>query len=88
MSPLTNRILVEGGYSWTLFDWHGGPTEGYIKERGTPEWYAFTQKFANSRMIHPQCAYDTGCTNWGSLLSQRQDNTRIVFDGRISYVTG
>jgi len=88
MSPLTSRILVEGGYSWTLFDWHGGPTEGYIKERGTPEWYQFTQKFANSRMIHPQCAYDTGCTNWGSLLSQRQDNTRIVFDGRISYVTG
>ena len=39
-------------------------------------------------MVHPLCAYDTGCTNWGSLLSQRQDNTRIVFDGRISYVTG
>ena len=29
-----------------------------------------------------------GCTDWGSSLSQRQDNTRIVFDGRMSYVTG
>ena len=94
LSPISNKILLEAGYSWTLFDWHGGPTEGYIKERGTPEWYLFTQKFANARMVHPQCAYDAtnsaqpGCTNWGSLLSQRQDNTRIVFDGRISYVTG
>jgi hypothetical protein len=87
-SPLTSNILVEGGYSWTLFDWHGGPDVGIIKPRGTPEWYAFAQKISNQRMVHPQCAYDTGCTDWGSSLSQRQDNTRIVFDGRISYVTG
>ena len=87
-SPMTNKILVEGGYSWTLFDWHGGPAPGVLKERGTPEWYTQTRKTNNQRMIHPQCAYDTGCTTWGSLLSQRQDNTRIVFDGRMSYVTG
>jgi hypothetical protein len=36
----------------------------------------------------PALRVDTGCTDWGSSLSQRQDNTRIVFDGRISYVTG
>jgi hypothetical protein len=93
-SPITNKILLEGGYSWTLFDWHGGPTEGWLKERGTPDWYYYTQRISNQRMIHPLCAYDAtnstqpGCTDWGSLLSQRQDNTRIVFDGRISYVTG
>jgi hypothetical protein len=93
-SPISNRILLEGGYSWTLFDWHGGPTEGFLKDRGTPEWYSFAQRISNQRMVHPLCAYDAtnstqpGCTQWGSLLSQRQDNTRIVFDGRISYVTG
>jgi hypothetical protein len=93
-SPLTNRILLEGGYSWTLFDWHGGPSEGLLKERGTPEWFTQTQRISNQRMVHPLCAYTAansavaGCTDWGSLLSQRQDNTRIVFDGRISYVTG
>src|SRR5688572_24146160 len=57
-SPLTNKLLFEGGYSWTLFDWHGGPDVGIIKERGTPEWYAFAQKISNQRMIDPQCAYD------------------------------
>ena len=33
-SPLTNKLLFEGGYSWTLFDWHGGPDVGIMKERG------------------------------------------------------
>src|SRR5262245_22058799 len=33
-SPITNKLLVEGGYSWTLFDWHGGPDVGIIKQRG------------------------------------------------------
>ena len=70
------------------FDWHGGPAPGVLKERGTPEWYTQTRKTDTQRQIHPQCAYDTGCTAWGSLLSQRQDNTRHVFDGRLSYVTG
>ena len=87
-SPISNQILVEGGYSWTLFDWHGGPDVGNIRERGTPEWFYNTQRISNQRIVHPLCAYDTGCTDWGSSLSQRQDNTRIVFDGRISYVTG
>jgi hypothetical protein len=87
-SPISSQILVEGGYSWTLFDWHGGPDVGNIRPRNTPEWFYNTQRTSNQRMIHPLCAYDTGCTNWGSSLSQRQDNTRIVFDGRISYVTG
>ncbi len=87
-SPISNKILLEGGYSWTLFDWHGGPDLGNIRERNTPEWFYNTQRISNQRMVHPLCAYDTGCTDWGSSLSQRQDNTRIVFDGRISYVTG
>ena len=94
-SPITNKLLLEGGYSWTLFDWHGAPDIGIIKQRGTPEWYAYAQKISNQRMLDPQCAYGVdsgvsqpGCTDWGSSLSQRQDNTRLVLDGRMSYVTG
>jgi hypothetical protein len=83
-----SSFLVEAGYSMAAFDWLGGPAAGVLKERGTPEWYTQTQKTDTQRQIHPQCAYDTGCTAWGSLLSQRQDNTRNVFDGRVSYVTG
>jgi hypothetical protein len=87
-STLANKFLIEGGYSVAEFDWHGGPAPGVAKERGTPEWYTQTRKTDTQRQIHPQCAYDTGCTAWGSLLVQRQDNTRHVFDGRVSYVTG
>jgi hypothetical protein len=87
-STLGSRFLLEGGYSVAEFDWHGGPAPGVEKERGTPEWYTQTRKTDTQRQIHPQCAYDTGCTAWGSLLSQRQDNTRHVLDGRLSYVTG
>ena len=87
-SPISSKILLEGGYSYTAFDWHGGPSAGILQPRGTDAWYTQTRKTDTQRQIHPQCAYDTGCTAWGSLLSQRQDNTRHVFDGRISYVTG
>ena len=83
-----STFLVEAGYSTAAFDWLGGPAAGVQKERGTPEWYTQTRKTDTQRQIHPQCAYDTGCTAWGSLLTQRQDNTRNVFDGRVSYVTG
>jgi hypothetical protein len=87
-STLGGSFLIEGGYSVAEFDWHGGPAPGVQKERGTPEWFTQTRKTDTQRQIHPQCAYDTGCLQWGSLLSQRQDNTRHVFDGRLSYVTG
>jgi len=87
-SPLTNRLLFEAGYSWTLFDWLGEPMAGVAKERGTPEWYTQTRKTDTQRQIHPQCAYETGCTIWGSNQIQRQDNTRHVFQGTASYVTG
>jgi Carboxypeptidase regulatory-like domain len=84
----TARVLVEAGYSRAAFDWLGGPAAGVLKERGTPEWYTQTRKTDTQRQIHPQCAYDTGCTTWGSLLSQRQANTRNAYDARVSYVTG
>ncbi len=87
-APLTAHWLVEGGYSWTSFDWLGGPATGRLKERGTPEWYQYAEKTDTALNVNFDCAYDFGCTQWMSRLSQRQDNTRHVFDGRISYVTG
>jgi hypothetical protein len=87
-SPLTNKLLVEAGYSWTLFDWLGEPMAGIQKERYSPEWYTQTRKTDTQRQIHPQCAYATGCTTWGSNQIQRQDNTRHVFQTTASYVTG
>jgi carboxypeptidase family protein len=87
-SPITNRILLEAGYSWTLFDWLGAPMPGIQKERWTPEWYTQTRKTDTQRQIHPQCAYATGCLIWGSNQIQRQDNTRHVYQMTTSYVTG
>jgi len=83
-----SAFLVEAGFSTAAFDWLGGPAAGIIQPRGTPLWYTLVQKTDTQRHIDPGCAYDTGCTAWGSLLQQRQDNTRNVFDGRVSYVTG
>ncbi|MCM3878863.1 MAG: TonB-dependent receptor [Vicinamibacterales bacterium] len=87
-SPMTNKLLFEAGYSWTLFDWLGEPMAGIQKERDSPEWYTQTRKTDTQRQIHPQCAYATGCTIWGSNQIQRQDNTRHVFQATASYVTG
>jgi Carboxypeptidase regulatory-like domain len=87
-APLTNSWLFEAGYSWTLFDWHGGPQEGRMKERWTPDWYRYAMKQDSARNINSDCAYSDGCTQWMSNLSQRQDNTRHVYAGTASYVTG
>jgi hypothetical protein len=87
-STLGHNFLIEAGYSMAAFDWLGGPAGENLHARGTPEWYADARKTDTQRHIDPGCAYDTGCTAWGTLLSQRQDNTRNVFDGRVSYVTG
>jgi hypothetical protein len=87
-SPLTNRLLFEAGYSWTLFDWLGAPMPGLEEPRGSALWYVKTRKTDTQRQIHPACAYDTGCTIWGSNQIQRQDNTRHVYQAVMSYVTG
>jgi hypothetical protein len=93
-SPMTNRLLFEGGYSWTLFDWLGAPMPGVEQPRGTPLWYVKTRKTDTQRQVHPECAFTAqnsavpGCLTWGSNQIQRQDNTRHVFQGVLSYVTG
>ena len=94
-SPLTNRLLFEAGYSWTLFDWLGAPMPGVEQPRGTPLWYVKTQKDRHAAAgAIDECAFTAansavaGCTTWGSNQIQRQDNTRHVFQGVVSYVTG
>ena len=93
-SPLTSRLLFEAGYSWTLFDWLGAPMPGVEQERGTPLWFVKTRKTDTQRQVDDECAFTAqnssvaGCTIWGSNQIQRQDNTRHVFQGVMSYVTG
>jgi hypothetical protein len=93
-SPLTNKLLMEAGYSWTLFDWLGAPMPGVEQPRGTPLWFVKTRKTDTQRQVHPECAYTAansaqpGCTTWGSNQIQRQDNTRHVYQAVLSYVTG
>ena len=93
-SPLTNKLLFEAGYSWTLFDWLGAPMPGVEQPRGTPLWFVKTRKIDTQRQVHPECAFTpanaavAGCTTWGSNQIQRQDNTRHVYQAVVSYVTG
>jgi hypothetical protein len=93
-SPMTNRLLFEAGYSWTLFDWLGAPMPGVEQPRGTPLWYVKTRKTDTQRQLDDECAFTAsnsavaGCTTWGSNQIQRQDNTRHVYQAVVSYVTG
>ena len=50
-SPMTNRLLFEAGYSWTLFDWLGAPMPGLEQPRGTPLWYVKTRKTDTQRQV-------------------------------------
>jgi hypothetical protein len=93
-SPMSSRLLLEAGYSYTAFDWLGAPMPGVEQPRGTPLWYVKTRKTDTQRQVDDECAFTAqnsavpGCTTWGSNQIQRQDNTRHVFQGVLSYVTG
>ncbi len=93
-SPMTSRILLEAGYSWTLFDWLGTPMPGVEQPRDSALWYVKTRKTDTQRQVDDECAFTAansaqpGCTTWGSNQIQRQDNTRHVFQAVMSYVTG
>ena len=93
-SPISSKLLLEAGYSYTAFDWLGAPMPGVEQPRYSPLWYVKTRKTDTQRQVHPECAFTAansavaGCTIWGSNQIQRQDNTRHVFQGVMSYVTG
>ena len=93
-SPISNKLLLEAGYSYTAFDWLGAPMPGVEQPRYSPLWYVKTRKTDTQRQVDDECAFTAansaipGCTTWGSNQIQRQDNTRHVFQGVLSYVTG
>ena len=93
-SPMTSRILLEAGYSWTLVRLAGRADAGRRKPRGTRSGYVKTRKTDTQRQVDDECAFTAansaqpGCTTWGSNQIQRQDNTRHVFQAVMSYVTG
>ena len=69
---MTNRLLFEAGYSWTLFDWLGAPMPGVEQPRGTPLWYVKTQKDRHAaaggrrvRLYGVRTARSPGCTDLG-----------------------
>jgi hypothetical protein len=77
-STLTNRILVEGGFSTNFERYNIVMEPGIQKLRGTPEWYSNVNK------------QDSGLgTQWGAAVNTSgQYPDRFAFAGSVSYVTG
>jgi hypothetical protein len=77
-STLSNRLLLEGGYSGVLENRVTTDQPGIGKKRGTPEWYAGAQRFdfINER-------------TWGANggISQTTEE-RFTFNSSLSFVTG
>jgi hypothetical protein len=97
-NTLTNRILVEAGYSTSYQHFavtnqrgQGFRTPRYLADGVTwnPVWLAYAQKTDTALNINPQCAYSFGCTSW---ISNSNDGLttaiRRVVVGSVSYVTG
>jgi hypothetical protein len=89
----SSKWLLEVAEAWTVFDWKGGnqPGTSFENERYSANWYAYARKTdtALNTNFYPQCAFETGCLAWMSNGSdQRWMNTRHVFLGAVSYVTG
>jgi hypothetical protein len=77
-STVTNRMLVEGGYSFNIERYYISNQPGIIQQRGTPAWYA-----GGSRRD-----LNLG-TRYSSLAAEQgQYPDRYNLQGSISYVTG
>ena len=77
-STVTNRVLVEGGFSTNYERYNIVMQPGIEKARGTPEWY--TQVYKTDSALG---------TQWNA-LSQTYGRypDRFSFGGAISYITG
>jgi hypothetical protein len=77
-STVTNRVLVEGGFSTNIERYNILMQPGIEKARGTPEWY--TQVYKTDSALG---------TQWNA-LSQTYGRypDRYSFAGSVSYVTG
>ncbi|MEQ1908280.1 MAG: TonB-dependent receptor [Vicinamibacterales bacterium] len=79
-STVTNRILVEGGFSANLERYTILAQPGITKERGTPEWY--TQILHRDLSLGTYWGFSYGGENYGRFPD------RYSFAGSASYVTG
>jgi carboxypeptidase family protein len=89
-SPITNKMLIEAGFSTAEFSWLGSGqpgTTGFAPF--SPEWYLFARRTDTALNINPLCAYATGCLAWvNNGLDERRENTRKTLSTAVSYVTG
>src|SRR5262245_14212126 len=79
-STVSNRILVEGGFSTNLERYTILAQPGITKERGTPEWY--TQIYKTDSALGTQWNFIYGGENYGRFPD------RYSFAGSVSYVSG
>lgn len=77
-STVTNKMLIEGGYSKNLEEYNIVNQPGITQERGTPAWYAGASRRDLSRGTH----YASLDTNQGNYPD------RFNLQGSMSYVTG
>ena len=79
-SAVSNRILVEGGFSANLERYTIKPQNGIDQPRGTPGWYAGIPKW--DQALGTYWNYSYGGENYGRFPD------RYSFAGSVSYVTG
>lgn len=77
-STLSNRLLVDGGFSFNYEEYVITNQPGINKESGTPEWFA-----GASRIDLDRGTLRSGLANWGGRYPDR-----FNMQGAVSYVTG
>ena len=77
-APLTNRLMVEGGYSTYRVQFTSWYQPGIAKTPFTPEWYANASRTDTVR----------GTTTVAGTPESRTMDQRHVIAGAVSYVTG
>jgi hypothetical protein len=94
-APVTNKWLLEAGWSWAQFYWKGGTpsgTPGAIANDSpfSDLWYAYAPTTDSARNVNfpDRCAYVTGCTGWNATREQRQESVHNTIKVSGSYVTG
>jgi carboxypeptidase family protein/TonB-dependent receptor-like protein len=95
-NTLTNKILLEAGYSMSIqqfstFNQPYNDQPRFLPDGVTynPDWLAGAQRQDSAVNINPACAYSFGCTQWVSNSSDnRTEARRMVFATSMSYVTG
>jgi hypothetical protein len=79
-STVSNRLLVEGGYSLNLERYTIGAQPGIAQERGTPGWYSGMLK--NDQALGTYWNFPYGGQEYGRFPD------RYAVSGSVSYITG